>query len=86
MQLDNCIKDRSTDSVTELWRLYLETASIEVRNSLFLYYLPWMKKISTSIFSKYSNRTTEWRDCIQIGSVALLESIGRYDPSTGVPF
>ncbi|GGY84858.1 RNA polymerase sigma factor for flagellar operon [Cellvibrio zantedeschiae] len=86
MQLDNCISNRSNDSISELWMLYLETTSIEARNSLFLYYLPWMKKISTSMYSKYSSRTTEWRDCVQIGSVALLEAISRYDPSVGVPF
>lgn len=86
MPLDLLDKDRPDNLINELWALYLEDDSLATRNRLFLYYSPWMKKISTSIFSKYRNPTTEWRDCIQIGSIALLESIGRYDPNIGVPF
>lgn len=75
-----------SDPTIELWLAYDKNKSIDSRNKLFQYYSQWIKKISSYQYSKYKTDIVDWRDCVQNASMALLESISKYDISRGVPF
>lgn len=74
------------DGSVELWAEYAQHNSLEVRNKLFQYYALWLRKIVSSQYLKNRNTLIDWHDCIQNASIALLESIDRFDFSRGVPF
>jgi RNA polymerase sigma factor for flagellar operon FliA len=72
--------------VEVLWQKWSENPSNELRNELFNVYFQWLKTVVSRFFSKYKFPTLEWDDCLQYSSLALLESIDRYNPTRGVPF
>lgn len=74
------------NEVMLLWRRYKSDGQLEDRNQLFLYYSTWIRKISSSQFAKYSGQLIEWSDCAQNASVALINSIDRFDIGRGIPF
>lgn len=75
-----------SDPTIELWSSYGIHKTIEIRNKIFQHYSLWVKKISSYQYSKYRAELIEWSDCVQNASMALLESIDKYDMSRGVPF
>lgn len=74
------------DNEARLWDEYINFRSARNRNKLFAFYLGWAKKISTIQFSRLGNTSLTWSDSVQIGSLALLESLERFKPTMGVPF
>lgn len=75
-----------SDPATELWASYSADKNIEIRNKIFQHYSLWIKKVSSYQYSKYRADLIEWSDCVQNASIALLESIDKYDMSRGIPF
>lgn len=73
-------------SESELWVAYASSRCNKTRNHLFLYYSSWAKKIVSTLFLQYRAKTTEWADFMQNASIALLESIERFEHLRGVPF
>ncbi len=64
-----------------LWELWFNEKTIENKNNLVVYYLDWVKKQAKKIFFKYPNNSLELADYIHWGTIGLIESIFRYDPS-----
>ncbi len=75
-----------TQYLFQLWQRYKLEKSCESRNFLFQHYSAWMRKITSIQFSRYGGHQIEWADCVQNASVALIDSIERFDIDRGVPF
>ena len=69
-----------------LWDRWLEGGDVGVRNELLEYYLPWSRKVASSLFAKYRTPGVEWEDFVNFCAVGLLDAIDRFDPTVGVPF
>lgn len=76
----------NNQEISQLWSEYSTQKRLETRNAIFQYYSPWIKKISSSQYSKNGSSLVEWVDCLQNASIALMESIDRFDVTRGVPF
>lgn len=72
--------------LTTLWQCYKKNKYIEDRNHLFQYYSEWIRKITSVQFLRYGGQLVDWADCMQNASVALIESIDRFDIDRGIPF
>jgi RNA polymerase sigma factor for flagellar operon FliA len=69
----------------QLLRRYRRTRSREVRDRLLEYYLPLVYSIARRTLG-LRRATLDLEDLVGIGSLALFESLNRYDPRRGVPF
>ncbi len=74
------------DGCGELWAVYAQHRALETRNKLIQYYAGWLRKVVSSQYLKNRNTLIDWHDCIQNASIALIESIDRFDFSRGTPF
>jgi len=66
----------------ELFDRYRETKSIELRNELVEKYL----YIVDILIKKYLNKGVDYEDLYQVGSMALVFAVERYDASKGYEF
>ncbi len=66
----------------ELFDRYHETRSIELRNEIVEKYL----YIVDILIKKYLNKGVDYEDLYQVGSMALVFAVERYDPSKGYEF
>lgn len=66
----------------ELFDQYYETKDISVRNELVESYL-YMVEI---LIRKYLNKGVEYDDLYQVGSMALISAVERFDPTKGYEF
>ncbi|MGI6732263.1 MAG: SigB/SigF/SigG family RNA polymerase sigma factor [Anaerovoracaceae bacterium] len=66
----------------ELFEEYRKTGDIQLRNELVEKYL-YMVDI---LVRKYLNKGVEYEDLYQVGSMALVFAVERYDPSKGYEF
>lgn len=66
----------------ELFDRYRETKSIELRNEIVEKYL----YIVDILIKKYLNKGVDYEDLYQVGSMALVFAVERYDPSKGFEF
>jgi len=69
-----------------LWSNYAANKSYEFRNQLFHFYSAWVKKIASHQFALLRPISVDWSDCVQNASIALMDTIDRYDCTRGVPF
>jgi RNA polymerase sigma-B factor len=69
-------------SSRELFERYRETKSIELRNELVERYL----YIVDILIKKYLNKGVDYEDLYQVGSMALVFAVERYDASKGYEF
>jgi RNA polymerase sigma factor FliA len=74
------------DGCGELWAVYAQNKTLETRNKLFQHYSVWLRKVVSSQYLKNRNTLIDWHDCIQNASIALIESIDRFDFTRGIPF
>lgn len=72
--------------VALLWQKWKTGGDLRDRNSLFLHYGTWVKKVAGKLYSRYRTPQTEWVDFVQLASLALLGAIARFDPDKGVKF
>jgi len=73
---------QSEISNKELFDRYRETRSIEVRNEIVEKYL----YIVDILIKKYLNKGVDYEDLYQVGSMALVFAVERYDSSKGYEF
>jgi RNA polymerase sigma-B factor len=66
----------------ELFKLYSQAKSVEIRNELFLRY----EYIAEILSKKYINKGIEYDDIYQVASLGLIFAIERYDLSRGFEF
>jgi len=66
----------------ELFKEYFKTKDTEIRNQLFNYY----NHLAEIIAVKFTSRGVEYDDLYQVGCIALLEALERFDSSKGVQF
>ena len=66
----------------ELFKQYVETKDIELRNALVESYL-YMVDI---LIRKYLNKGVDYDDLYQVGAMALVSAVDRFDPSKGFEF
>lgn len=66
----------------ELFERYRETRSIELRNEIVEKYL----YIVDILIKKYLNKGVDYEDLYQVGSMALVFAVERYDASKGYEF
>lgn len=66
----------------ELFDRYRETKSIEIRNEIVERYL----YIVDILIKKYLNKGVDYEDLYQVGSMALVFAVERYDTSKGYEF
>lgn len=72
--------------VALLWQRWKMDGDLNDRNSLFLHYGTWVKKVAGKLYTQYRTPQTEWVDFVQLASLALLGAISRFDPGKGVRF
>ena len=66
----------------ELFNLYVQTPTIEIRNRIVEEYL-YMVDI---LIRKYLGKGVEYDDLYQVGALALVSAVERFDPSKGFDF
>jgi RNA polymerase sigma factor for flagellar operon FliA len=64
----------------ELWALFI-AGSEDSRIKLVLMHLPWVRATAVSIFKTVDSRYLDLRDLAQVGLMAMLESMARFDPA-----
>ncbi len=72
----------SADGDKELFKKYIETKDIEIRNSIVEKYL----YLVDILVKRYLNKGVEYDDLYQVGSMALVLAADRYNPDRGVEF
>jgi RNA polymerase sigma-B factor len=65
-----------------LFAEYWETKDLDLRNKIVEHFLPLVE----ILVSKYVNRGVEKEDLIQTGTIALILSVERFDPTKGYKF
>ena len=66
----------------ELFDQYRKTGDIEIRNQLVENYL-YMVEV---LIRKYLNKGVEYDDLYQVGAMALVSAVERFDPDKGYEF
>ena len=76
-------EDRINENATnELFEAYIDTKDPQIRNQIVERYL----YIVDILVKKYLNKGIDYDDLYQIGSVALLRAVDRFDPTKGFQF
>ncbi len=70
----------------ELWTVSRGPRGGKARESLFAMYLPFAHGIARRHYLDRQGGDIDLGDLRQLASVGLLEAIGQFDPSVGVPF
>lgn len=76
---------KSEKKLNELWKNYIQTRNVDLRNKLAENYLPLVKIVAGRLgvsLPTYVDRD----DFISTGFLGLLQSIERFDPDRGVKF
>ena len=66
----------------ELFDRYKETGDINIRNEIVEKYL-YMVEV---LIRKYLNKGVDYDDLYQVGAMALVSAVERFDPSKGFEF
>ncbi|MDQ1120657.1 MULTISPECIES: sigma-70 family RNA polymerase sigma factor [Pseudoxanthomonas] len=74
------------DDERELWLRYRASPSGDLRDALFLRHMGWARSLASSVFARLRYVDVDWQDYVQNANLGLLESIGKYEPTRGVPF
>lgn len=86
--------DRVTDGSLEshprdeqaLWQTFVESGSAKVREQLFRFYTPLVRRLVAKYANLEARSSIEYDDLYQLACTGLLESIDRFKPELGVPF
>ena len=66
----------------ELFKQYQKTKNVSLRNEIVESYL-YMVNI---LISKYLNKGVDYDDLYQVGAMALISAVERFDPDKGYDF
>ena len=69
----------------EVWKSYKENKDVQTRNFILMQYLYIVKFIASRMYSTYKNLADQ-DDIISCGSLALLNSIDRFDHTRDIKF
>jgi RNA polymerase sigma factor for flagellar operon FliA len=69
-----------------LWESWRVDRSEQARQRLLSLHLPYARVVAASYYAKRLNDEIEFGDYLQLASLGLIESIGRFDPEYGVQF
>jgi RNA polymerase sigma factor for flagellar operon FliA len=72
-------------SVEELWRGYLETSDVALREQLILQYAPLVKYV-VGRMAVASSSILDMEDLLGFGTLGLIDAVSRFDPTRGVKF
>jgi RNA polymerase sigma factor for flagellar operon FliA len=76
-----------TDALIDaLWPLPAASDMAQVRERIFLHYLPYARSIAARLFSARLRDDVQFDDFMQLACLGLLECIDRFDPARGVSF
>lgn len=78
----NCQSISSDPAVRDLFLRYQKSRDVETRNKLVTAHLP----IASMVARRYAGKGVEYEDLVQIGSLALIKAVERYDPDYGASF
>jgi RNA polymerase sigma factor FliA len=70
----------------QLWTEFGTSRSANVRERLFVVYLPFAKRIARRRYHGGRTADIELQDLVQLASTGLLEAIDRFDPDQGTVF
>lgn len=70
----------------DLWLAWRQLQDNTSRNMLFMYYSPWLRKVTGNIMLRYHYPLAEWGDYIHFASLGLFAAIEKYDPSLNTNF
>ena len=82
---ENSKKQKSLGVSDEIWKSYKDNKDIQTRNYILMQYLYIVKFIASRMYSTYKNLADQ-DDIISCGSLALLNSIDRFDNTRDVKF
>ncbi len=88
MRKQKCTDDRS-DEIYYLWQEFKINGSLEAREALIEYYLPYMEKIIRRTFSmrlKLVSAELDMEDLISVGTIALIKAIDNFELERGIRF
>ncbi len=87
-QVTSSDKTLSTDQNQDqyLWTAWTNNKSSDLREQLFVRYLPLAKSLAARVYRNRRRDDVEFADFYQLACEGLLQAIDRYDPSRGVPF
>lgn len=81
--MENAEKPVSSDpALRELFLRYQKDRDQETRNQLVTAHLP----LAHMVARRYAGKGVEYEDLVQIGSLALIGAVEKYDPSLETPF
>ena len=66
----------------KLWKAYEESEDMQARMTIIEHYQPLVLKEA----NVYKSTKVDMMDCIQEGTIGLIEAVERYDPTKGVAF
>jgi RNA polymerase sigma factor FliA len=76
--------DESASSL--LWEQWWRLRDDSSRNSLFIFYGVWLRKVVGNIMLRHKYPLAEWGDYIHLGSLGLFFAIEKYDPRQNTSF
>ncbi len=74
-----------TEDVDKLWKTYVRTPTLELRNKLMVMYLPIVKFNADRISAKLPDEV-DAADLMSSGIFGLMDAINSFDPQRGVKF
>jgi RNA polymerase sigma factor for flagellar operon FliA len=69
-----------------LWDALRETGDENARRRLLELHLPYARIVAASYYAKRVHNEIEFGDYLQLASLGLIESVGRFNPAVGVQF
>lgn len=69
-----------------LWQLYHQERAQNVRETLFLKYLPFARRTAVRTMRRHTIIHVEMADVFQSACIGLIEALDRFDPSRGAEF
>ncbi|MRX26839.1 sigma-70 family RNA polymerase sigma factor [Kangiella sp. HZ709] len=78
-------KDESCPKLL-LWTKWKENPTVEIKHKLFDVYAEWSVSEAKFLYNKYRVNGSDLKDYIHYATIALLESIERYNSDLKIPF
>lgn len=78
--------DAEEADIAQYWPAWRERKEYAARERLIEHYLPFARTQAAKLYRNRNSREFEFDDYLQFATIALIESIDRYDPSRGAAF
>jgi RNA polymerase sigma factor for flagellar operon FliA len=74
------------DDVQTLWQRHVHERSTATRDALTMHYMPFARMHAAMLYAGRFGDDIDFADYLQLGIVALIEAIDRFDTARGVKF